>query len=442
MPVYGDLKTMTLCDLLQWAAVNKKTGVLELERNKVCRRIEFRNGWICGCSSDDPPSRLGQFLLARGKITREALQAALAEQEHRRENLGMILLGMGAVNPAELSRQIAAKAEETIHGLFDWEDAIFRFHDGSTLDPNQIEVNISVDDILLKGIQHHDELTKIRKVFKSSGVVLARTDRPAPRNVVEREIARRIFESVDGKKTLAEILLHAHASEFLVIKLLFTLHKGGLLEIKEVRSVPPACSTLIDPPPPVERPREEDWESFTVDGPLDRDMPAAPPGQSTVPTSMGPLPAAGSELDTEVEVASRLLKRGEYEAALELLNASYRAHPDENYLRRQIAKTEAAYVEHVQRHGLTHDRVPVAASSDPAVMQGLGPQECYLMSLIDGVSDVRSILWVAPLREVDVLRTLRQMLDHGVIRLRDLSTKTPAADPAGVSADERGGEEG
>jgi hypothetical protein len=124
-------------------------------------------------------------------------------------------------------------------------------------------------------------------------------------------------------------------------------------------------------------------------------------------------------LDTEVEVASRLLSRGEYEAALELLNASYRAHPDDNYLRRMIAKAETAYVEHVQRHGLTDDKVPVPASEDAAVLRGLGPQECYLMSLLDGSSDIRSILWVAPLREVDVLRTLRQMLDHGVIELRE-----------------------
>ena len=40
------------------------------------------------------------------------------------------------------------------------------------------------------------------------------------------------------------------------------------------------------------------------------------------------------------------------------------------------------------------------------------------MSLLDGKSDVRSILWVAPLREVDVLRTLRLMLDKQLIEFR------------------------
>ena len=151
MPVFGDLRTMTLCDLLQWAGVNRKTGVLELERNKVCRRIEFRKGRIGACSSDDPPSLLGQFLLARGKIDRDQLRDALARQQESHQNLGLILHGMGCLSHKDLSQLIKAKAEETIQGLFDWEDAIFRFHEGATLEPNQIEVSLSVDDVLLTG---------------------------------------------------------------------------------------------------------------------------------------------------------------------------------------------------------------------------------------------------------------------------------------------------
>jgi len=108
MPVYGDLNTMSLSDLLQWASMNRKTGVLELERNKICRRIEFRNGWIGACSSDDPPARIGQFLLSRGKISEQQLQDALSRQEVMGQNLGMILLEMGAITQQELKRQIAA----------------------------------------------------------------------------------------------------------------------------------------------------------------------------------------------------------------------------------------------------------------------------------------------------------------------------------------------
>jgi len=428
MAVHGDLSTMSLCDLLQWASVNRKTGVLELERNKVCRRIEFRNGWIGACSSDDPPSRLGQFLLARGKISRERLSEALARQQATGENLGLILLDMGALTQKELAAQISAKAEETIQGLFDWEDAVFRFHDGATLEPNQIEVSLSVDDILLKGIQHHDELKRIREVFPSSGVVLQRTGRPVPKELLGPNMARRIFESIDGTRTLAEILLHVHGSEFLVIKLLHTLYRGGLVMIKEVHPVEPHSSTLLDPPPITERPSGDNWDNFGSGEFLNLDLEPAERGRIPRREGADAAGASVSELDSEIEVARRLMKRGEWEAALELLNASYRAHPDESHLRRMIAKAEAGYIDSAQQHGLSYEKIPVPAQSeDGSLPLGLGPQESFLISLFDGRADIRTILWLAPLREVDVLRCLRLMQDRGLIEIREPSQVASAA---------------
>ena len=77
MPLFGTLKTMALPDLLQWLATARMSGTLRVERNKVSKSIIFRDGEVVGCSSDDPPERLGQFLLARGKISEEQLRAAL-----------------------------------------------------------------------------------------------------------------------------------------------------------------------------------------------------------------------------------------------------------------------------------------------------------------------------------------------------------------------------
>jgi hypothetical protein len=438
MAVVGDLTTMSLPDLLQWASLTQKSGVLELERNKVCRRIEFRKGWIRACSSDDPSSLLGQFLLARGKITQEQLRDALAEQERSRKHLGLIFLEMGALTQQELTRQVAAKAEETIQGLFDWDGAIFRFHEGATLEPNQIEVNLSVNDILFRGLQHHDELKEIRKVFKSSGIVLRQTEKPVPAELLQKPIARRIFESIDGNRTLAEILLHAHASEFLVTKLLYRLYRMKLLAITGERPVTSDAPRLLDAPAPAARPRQGprvigSGSSFEEEREPDmwRDRePDEVAYELRAPTSAS---AHGKELDAEVEVATRLMSRGEYEAALELLNASYRAHPGESYLRRLISKAEAAYVDTARRHDLSGDKIPVLLESpDGWSNERLSSEESFLKSLIDGETDIKGILWVAPLREVDGLRALREMLERGMITLED---PAPAEEPSEFNAE-------
>lgn len=437
MPISGDLSTMSLADLLQWASLTQKTGVLEVERNKICRRIEFRKGWVGACSTDDPPSRLGQFLLSRGKITREVLREAMARHERSGDNLALILMQMGQLTQAELARLVAARAEETIQGLFDWEDAVFRFHEGATLEPNQIEINLSAQDLMLQGLKHQAELTEIRKAFPSSGVVLRRTGRSAPSPILDRAIARRIYDTIDGERTIAEVLLHAHASAFLVIKLLYRLFQLELVVVEREQPPETEFPTMLDVPRRRDAASTGGWDVFDLadlgDGPLPasttgRDIEAAnaPPASSDAETAR-----ANADLDAEVAVATRLFDREEYAAALELLNASYRANRGEEYLRRLIFKTESAFVAAVRIHPLSPDNVPRVQPSAGHRPNGTrSPEEAYLLSLIDGSHDVKSILWLAPLREVDVLRALHRMLDRGLIGMGEAQVRD-AAVPAG-----------
>src|SRR4249920_2016812 len=151
MPVQGNLATMSLTEILQWLGNAGKTGTLSIERNKVVKRILVREGRIIACASQEPADMLGHFLVSRGKITEETLRKALAFQETKRTHLGKILVDSGSLSEAELRILLEDKAQETIFGLFDWDDAEFRFTDGETADPNIFAVNMRVEDILLRG---------------------------------------------------------------------------------------------------------------------------------------------------------------------------------------------------------------------------------------------------------------------------------------------------
>src|SRR5512134_3842880 len=164
MPLFGTLSTMPLTDLLQWLAAGRLSGTLQIERNRVSKSIVLQDGQIIGCSSDDPPERLGQFLIARGKITEEQLRQALLLQEASHRHLGKILVEMGALSPDELGSHLEAKAEETIFSLFDWDDAVFRFQQGMRDEASVFPVSLRVEDVLLRGLTRFDELQRIRQV--------------------------------------------------------------------------------------------------------------------------------------------------------------------------------------------------------------------------------------------------------------------------------------
>jgi hypothetical protein len=446
---------MSISDLLQWLGSSGSTGVLTLERNKVSKRIIFRDGHVIACSTDEPSELLGHFLVSRGKISEETLRMALGRQEQSGGHLGAILVEMGALTSEDLTRLLAAKTEETIFSLFDVEEAVFRFEDSDVSGENvSFPVELKVEDILLRGMQRFDEMRQIRTVFNDPGIVLRHTGRPPADELRKSRMAWTIYETINGERTVAEILLHAHASEYLVTKFLFELYRNGFAEIAETREVTgpgPApkpepdleIEVPLDPepapsPPPAPSgpalaadPVVAEVDTLVFEEPEEETAAAIPPAAAAVaepppaapaeaPPAATANPAVATSLDADLEVAGNLMSRGEYDAALEILNGTYKAHPGDETLGRLLAEAEACFLEKAYRHYLPPAKIPVLLRPPEELAQEqISPQEYFLLSRIDGTWDVKSIIQVSPIREVDVVRTLKRMREKGFIELRD-----------------------
>jgi uncharacterized protein DUF4388/tetratricopeptide repeat protein len=424
MPVHGNLATMSLTEILQWLGNAGKTGTLSIERNKVVKRILVRDGRVIACASQEPADMLGHFLVSRGRISEETLRQALGLQESQRTHLGRILVAMGALSEDDLRLLLEDKAQETIFGLFDWNDAEFRFAEGETADPNIFAVNMRVDDILLRGAQRWDEIQRFRTVFNDPGIVLRRTARMPPAEVFRNRMARRIFESINGERTVAEILLHAHGSEYLVTKFLFELHRAGVAEVAAVKPVDRESTR-----PPVATPATE-IRSPAVPGPAAAPVATAPRRRAVVEPVAPAVSAAAAApsvvAEGDLEFARRLLNRGDFDSALEILDRAYKAQPGDESLRRLLAEAEASFVEKSYRHYLPPSKiVTLQRAAETLTAEQISPTEFFLLSRIDGTWDVKSIIQITPLREVDVLRTLKRMREKGLIELKD-----PVAVPA------------
>ena len=446
MALYGTLHTMPLPELLTWVHSNKKTGALELERNQICKRVQFADGHVVACSSDDPGARFGQYLLSHGKITEDQLSQALSRQRSSGKNLGSILKEMGALDDEEERRQLAHKAEENIYSLFDWPDAVFRFREDVARDPYGIDVDVSIEDVIFKGMQRREELNNIREVFDSSGLVLRRTLKQVPTNVRNSGRAMRILELVDGERTLAELLLHAHSTEHTVVKFLFTLYRMGVVEISGARPVPGEQTSILDnvvvqdpeqcAESRVTAPREDPLFSLDLQG---EDEDVAGPSLDAVPLLDGvkavdedsqaaaepPRPPAG------LEQGIQMLNEGRYADALDLLAGCYKQRPNDDSLRQIMLRAEGAYLQDIRNRELRGYRVPVATLPGDISHLSLGPTELFLLNAIDGKKDIQSILWVTPQRELDLMRALDNLRKKGLIVLSE-----PAPEDVAVRVDE------
>ena len=178
MALVGDLETMPLVELMQWIGGNKRSGVLQIDRDKVRRRIDLRDGRIVGCSSDEPSMLLGQILLSRGLIDERTLRAALMTCRRRSGGkLPDIIVEQGIVTRETIQNQVASKARETVFALFECADAAVplrgRWRNRILY---MIEVDLTVNEVLMEGAARQDELQRIRAVFPHSGIVLKPTE--------------------------------------------------------------------------------------------------------------------------------------------------------------------------------------------------------------------------------------------------------------------------
>ena len=389
MALYGDFRSFPVTDLLQWVESSRKTGVIEIEQRHIKKAIVCREGRIVACTSDDPSTRLGQSLLAQGKITEAQLQDALSIHEASGKILGEVLVESGMVTLEIVVEHVAAKAEEAIYGLFDQEDAFFQFDENGEEPVYLVAVDLNVQDILLKGLKRYDEMNQMREVFTDQGIILARTAKQLPAEVASSRASQRLLQAVDGERTLEAILLHTRGSEYLVTRFLFQLYRSGLLEITGMRPVSPIV--------PADQPAEDAHAD------------------------------SGSGVAGEIELAGRLIERGEHDAAIAVLEATSRAWPGAPTVRQMISRAEAEYFEKISQL-MPSSSVPIMNTElNELACESLTPGEAYLTTLIDGVAEIKSIQWIAPMRALDVLRNLQRLLDRGMIRLADRQPLDPTA---------------
>jgi hypothetical protein len=369
----GSLASMALPDLLQWASRAQKTGTLVLRDERIAKRIHFLGGLVIGSSSTDPGDYLGQVLLSEGLISEEHLREAMATQARTKVMLGRLLVQRGLVSEDRVAAVLRHKAEETIYSLFLWSDGEFEFLEGELPPSEQVRIKIQVEEVLLEGVRRYDTSCKIREVLPHNRLVLARTAQALPADIAAKPFPSRIYGLVDGRRTLADIVLEAHSSEFNVCQVLYILVQRGYAAV--AAAAPPVASPST----------------------------AAPPA-----------------LEPVVASVRACLARGDAEAALSLLDAARDAGLRAEELHALTQEAETYFVERAYRHYLPAAKVPVLKRPLESLMgESLSPEEMFLVSRVNGSWDLRSIVSISPLREVDALRALKRLRERGVIDLVD-----------------------
>jgi len=373
MGIQGNLKTMALPDVLQWLSNANGTGILHVRhpRRGITKRIFFRNGSILSTASSDPREYLGQFLLSRGYLTEEQLNMAMETQFQTKIMLGKILCMCGILDEAQLKKMLVLKAEEGLYDLFLWDEGEFHFEDMPGLEDNLVPISLDAMSLIMEGIRRKDEWARIRHSIPSSRVVPAKTETRLKTDALKpSSLILRTYDAVDGSRSVEEIALHLHASEFDVTNTLFKVHQKGIVAIHEEKPEPEVANLLV----------------FT---------------------------------EKLMEEASAALSAGRFKEALNLFQYADRAKPGDLGIQANLAMAEEGYLgQFFSQTVPLSSRLELAVAMDRLMKEDLSPQEGYLASRLTGDWDVESVIKVSPLPRNEALRAIRKLHERGLVRIK------------------------
>jgi hypothetical protein len=367
MSLTGDLKTMSLPDILQWIALGQKTGTLQVERRSIRKRIIVRDGLIFSSWSNDPRESLGQFLIRLRLVTEEELFKALLAQEEKGRLIGSILVSDGIITEEDLRQALKAKAEETIYDLFLWPSGGFAFKEGEFPHDVLISFETPVTPVIMEGIRRVDEWQRIRTVFPTMEITFkAQGEATATHDPLDRQV----LSLASAGKTMAAMSLELRRSEFETAAILFDLHARGLITVDQVR---------------------------------DETQSPDPIGAIQGLLSLAYQRLQEKRYDAAVKAYEEVL-------ALDRLN--------QNAKKGLIGAMEARQREKALRT-VPLDKVPhLTVDLQALTRENFDSHEGFVLSRVNGQWDVQSILKLCPMAEEDALLIFARLLERKVIELR------------------------
>jgi len=275
MALEGTLKDFSLADIFQLIGLQRKTGVLTLRSKDDTVTVTFLDGKVVGADSLSHrlENRLGNVLIKSGAITQDQLSQALAIQKETLQRLGFVLTHYGIISADSLQQAIQLQILQIVYRLFRWKDGDYHFSQETTIEYDRDNVvPITAESILMEGARMIDEWPIIEKRVRSQQMIFrkkvagqeiavsdeadeidfdesptpARRKKAAGSDKIRiSQEEKHVYDQVDGKRTVADIVEISHYSEFDTCKALYELLTRDLIE--EIRDK--AAPAVVEAPP-------------------------------------------------------------------------------------------------------------------------------------------------------------------------------------------------
>jgi hypothetical protein len=265
MALEGTLKDFSLADIFQLIGIQQKTGVLTLKSEEDVVTVSFEGGSVVSADSQKKKLEdlLGSVLAKSGRITETQLQNALRIQKRTLQRLGHILIQERLITHDDLREALRLQITQVVYRLFRWTEGDYSFKQETSIEYDQEHFTpLSAESILMEGIRMIDEWPIIEKKIRSVDMVFTRAkpmapvsiryeeeeedvlgaaitgtrpavgtrEEPPPDAVVMSDKEAKVYEKIDGQRTVQELIDRAGLGDFETCRTLYDLLARGIVQ--------------------------------------------------------------------------------------------------------------------------------------------------------------------------------------------------------------------
>jgi tetratricopeptide (TPR) repeat protein len=150
-----DLAVTPVSEVFARLSRERRSGDLQIRSRKIVKTIFFDHGRVVFAASNMKKDRLGEALVALGRITDDEFSRAVSfmKEGEKRRRFGEALVRAGVMDKDELGRSVARQVKRIVLSLFEFADGATSFEERPCAIPLEYMVSLSLHRLLYVGIK-------------------------------------------------------------------------------------------------------------------------------------------------------------------------------------------------------------------------------------------------------------------------------------------------
>jgi hypothetical protein len=241
MALKGNLRDISVTQLLNLVNVAQKTGTLVVERSQEQVFISFREGKLSFARNGADASGLTMVLYHAKKLNAAQVRAineraiGMSDKE-----LGLLLINSNYISQQEILSSLQAYYLSMVNRLFTWSEGLFHF-DSELLPPkDRITVRISLENIIIDGTRRMREWEQLQGEIPSLEMALKFSQRQGVnlRNLSLSADEWKVISFINPKNTIHQIAKATNKNDLEIRRIVYSFIQAGLVELVRPEGVP------------------------------------------------------------------------------------------------------------------------------------------------------------------------------------------------------------